>query len=226
MEVKKTKKADLERKRYMFMQIGFVLALGASLVAFEWKSSTETRREIADNGLLIEDLELPPIVRVEEPEPPKPKLKPIPIEELVIVDDQQEIPEEIDFNSESTEDLSVALEDVGLDEEDNDEVIPFVFLENKPEFPGGDRALLSYLSKSVNYPVIAQENGIQGKVYLSFVIGKDGRVRDVKVLRGVDSSLDREAIRVVSGMPDWKPGKQGAKAVSVSYQVPINFKLQ
>ena len=95
-----------------------------------------------------------------------------------------------------------------------------------PEFPGGDAALLSYLAKNIDYPVIAQENGIEGKVYVSFVVDKEGRVFNVALVRGVDSSLDREAIRVVKSMPRWKPGRQGNTEVKVRFTVPIKFTLQ
>ncbi len=226
MEVKKSRKADLEQKRNMFLQIGFVAALGISLVAFEWKSTTESVIAYANNAMLIEDLELPPITTVKEPEQPKPVPPKVSVEELIIVEDETPIEDELDFSSESTEELETVIEDMSFEDEGDDEAIPFVILEEKPVFPGGDKALIRYLAQSVNYPVIAQENGIQGKVYLSFVIGKTGKVRDVKILRGVDPSLDKEAIRVVSSMPDWTPGKQRNKYVSVSYQVPINFKLQ
>ncbi len=226
MEVKKSRKVDLEQKRNMFLQIGFVVALGVTLVAFEWQSKTSSLSTLAVNDMQIEDLELPPITTVKEPEQPKPVPPKVSVEELIIVEDETLIEEEIDFSSESTEELETVIEDMTLDDESDDEAIPFVILEDKPEFPGGNRALMRYLAKSVKYPVIAQENGIQGKVYLSFVIGKTGKVRDVKILRGVDPALNKEAIRVVSSMPDWKPGKQRNKFVSVSYQVPINFRLQ
>ncbi len=95
-----------------------------------------------------------------------------------------------------------------------------------PEFPGGEVALRKFIATSVKYPVIAQENGIQGRVYISFVVNTKGKVIDVKIARGVDPNLDKEAIRVVNSMPAWKPGKQRGKAVKVSYTVPINFVLQ
>ncbi len=226
MEVKKSKNADLEHKRSMFLQIGFVLALGASLVAFEWKTIRENPGELVDNSINMDDEELPPIVRLEEPEIEQPKPKQIVLEQLLIVDDEYDLPDDVlDIDSEALEDMSVALEDLGEGEEDSDP-IPFFSLEDKPEFPGGIKALLTHLMRSVRYPVIAAENGIQGTVYLSFVISKTGQVEKVCIMRGVDSSLDKEAMRVVASMPDWKPGRQGTRAVAVSYQVPIKFTLQ
>ena len=110
---------------------------------------------------------------------------------------------------------------------DDDEMEPISFsaVENKPEFPGGDVALMKYLAENTKYPTIAKENGISGRVFIQFVIDKTGAVTKVKVLRGVDPALDAEAIRVVKAMPSWKPGSQRGKEVPVTYQVPINFKL-
>lgn len=102
----------------------------------------------------------------------------------------------------------------------------FFIVEDMPEFPGGDLALRKYIANSVKYPEIAQKNGIQGKVYVSFVVSKDGTVANAKIARGVDPSLDKEALRVVSNLPIWKPGKQRGQNVNVSYTVPINFVLQ
>ena len=95
-----------------------------------------------------------------------------------------------------------------------------------PEYPGGQGELLKYLAKSVKYPVIAQENGIQGRVTASFIVEKDGSIRDIEVIRGVDPSLDKEAVRVLSGMPNWIPGKQRGQDVAVKYTVPVTFRLQ
>jgi len=102
----------------------------------------------------------------------------------------------------------------------------FDVVEQMPSFPGGNGALLEYLATHVKYPVVAQENGVQGRVIVSFVVEKDGSITDVRVVRSVDPSLDREAARVVSSMPRWTPGKQNGSAVRVKYNVPVMFKLQ
>jgi len=102
----------------------------------------------------------------------------------------------------------------------------FVVVEEMPEFPGGIKALRTFLAQAVKYPVVAQENGIQGKVYVNFVVNKDGTVSNAKIARGVDPALDAEALRVVSTLPKWKPGKQRGVPVRVSYTVPISFVLQ
>ena len=110
----------------------------------------------------------------------------------------------------------------------NEEVTQKVFdvVEVMPSFPGGPAALLQYLSSHVKYPVVAQENGIQGRVTISFVVERDGSITDVRVAKSVDPSLDREAARVVSSMPRWTPGKQNGSAVRVKFNVPVQFKLQ
>jgi protein TonB len=128
-------------------------------------------------------------------------------------------------DTEATEDTEVDFSDIQTEEEVEESPVFFI-VEDMPEFPGGDAALNKYLGTSVEYPVIAQENGIQGRVYVKFVINTDGSVTDVQIARGVDPSLDKEALRVVKNMPKWKPGKQRGKAVRVSYTVPINFVLQ
>ena len=112
--------------------------------------------------------------------------------------------------------------------EDKPEVENKVFdvVEQMPSFPGGPSALMQYLSNNVKYPVVAQENGVQGRVVVSFVVERDGSITDVKVVRSVDPSLDREASRVVSSMPKWIPGKQNGSPVRVKYNVPVSFKLQ
>lgn len=102
----------------------------------------------------------------------------------------------------------------------------FEVVEQQPSFPGGTAALMQYLSSNIKYPVVAQENGVQGRVVVGFIVDKDGSITNVNVLRGVDPSLDREAERVVKSMPKWVPGKQNGQAVKVKFNVPVTFKLQ
>ena len=102
----------------------------------------------------------------------------------------------------------------------------FDVVEQMPSFPGGPAALMSYLSQNTKYPVVAQENGVQGRVVVSFVVERDGSITDVRVVRSVDPSLDKEATRVVKSMPNWIPGKQNGSTVRVKYNVPVSFKLQ
>ena len=226
MEVKKSPKADLENKKPVFMQIGLVVVLAIVLIAFEW-STTDVDASQFD---MVEDIEaeeeIVPITRQEEVKPPPPPPPPKVTDVLNIVDDDVEIDEELDIeDTEIDEDTEVEF-DISLEEEETDDAPVFFIVEEMPEFPGGDVELRKYIAQSVKYPVIAQENGIQGRVYVQFVVGTDGKVTQVKVARGVDPNLDKEAIRVVQSMPKWKPGKQRGKAVKVSYTVPINFVLQ
>lgn len=116
----------------------------------------------------------------------------------------------------------IATEPVKPKEEENK---VFDVVEQMPSFPGGNAALMNYLSQNIKYPVIAEENGIQGRVIVQFVVGKDGHISDVRVAKSVDPSLDKEAVRVVRGMPRWIPGKQNGQAVTVRYTLPVTFRL-
>jgi len=227
MEVKKSPKADLENKKSVFMQIGLVVTLAVVLIAFEWTSTDVNASQFE----MVEDLEaeeeIMPITRQEEVKPPPPPPPPKVADVLNIVEDDVELDEELDIeDTEMEEDTEIDFSDLAMDEEESDDAPVFFIVEDMPEFPGGEAALRKYIAQSVKYPVIAQENGIQGRVYVSFVVNTKGKVTDVKVARGVDPNLDKEAIRVVNAMPAWKPGKQRGKAVKVSYTVPINFVLQ
>lgn len=227
MEVKKTPKADLESKKTVFLQIGLVVALSLVLVAFEW-TSTDVN---VDFSLQEEDIEVEeeiiPITRQEEVKPPPPPPPPAVADILNIVEDDVELDEELEImDTEMSQDDIVDFSNLVFEEETRDEGEIFMIVEEMPEFPGGPEALQRYLSQSVRYPVIAQENGIQGRVYIQFVINQNGEVTNATILRGVDPSLDREALRVVEAMPKWKPGKQRNRPVRVSYTVPINFVLQ
>jgi len=117
----------------------------------------------------------------------------------------------------------IATEPVKPKEEENK---VFDVVEQMPSFPGGQAALMNYLNSNIKYPVIAEENGIQGRVIVQFVVGKDGHISDVKVAKSVDPSLDKEAVRVVKAMPKWIPGKQNGQAVTVRYTLPVTFRLQ
>ena len=230
MEIKKSPKADLEGKKGVFFEIGLTLALAVLLFAFEWKSSTEqvtpfqtpAEEQIEDEIIPITQQMLKP----PPPPPPAPKLTDL----IEIVEDELSIDEELEI-----EDVEADVEnknnynfdydgDSWGEEESEGEADIFQVVEDMPQFPGG--SVQKWIAKNVKYPMIAQENNIQGKVFVQFVIEKDGSVSDVKVARSVDTFLDKEAIRVVKAMPKWKPGKQRGKPVRVSYTVPINFQLQ
>ena len=229
MEVKKSRKADLESKRNTFLLFGLVIALGATLLAFEW--TTKPAKAESLGNILAQDVEeeIIPITREQEIKPPPPPPPPQVVEVLNIVDDDVEIEDELQMEDSEADDETVIDVLPVIETEEEEEVadkIYFNIIEEPAEFPGGNRALYSYISKNVNYPVIAQENGIQGKVYVKFIVNEHGKVSNAEILRGVDPSLDKEALRVINSLPNFKPGKQRGKAVKVYYNAQISFLLQ
>ncbi|WP_026474069.1 energy transducer TonB [Alkaliflexus imshenetskii] len=227
MEVKKSPKADLESKKTVFMQIGLVVTLSLVLIAFEWTTTdVKINLDFMEADVEVEE-EIIPITRQEEVQPPPPPPPPAVTDILNIVDDDVELDVELEIlDTEMDQNSMVDFSAIVVEEEERDTGEIFMIVEEMPEFPGGDAALQRYLATSIRYPVIAQENGIQGRVYIQFVINQQGEVTNAVILRGVDPSLDREALRVVQAMPKWKPGRQRNRPVRVSYTVPINFVLQ
>ena len=230
MEVKKSPKADLEGKKTIFLEIGFVIALGILLSAFNWKTNTKVEEGFVITQEEQVEEEIIPItqqmMKPPPPPPPAPKLTDL----IEIVEDELSIDEELEIDDaeadvENKNNYNFDYDGDSWGEEESDgEADIFQVVEDMPQFPGG--SVQKWIAKNVKSPMIAQENNIQGKVFVQFVIEKDGSVSDVKVARSVDPSLDKEAIRVVKAMPKWKPGKQRGKPVRVSYTVPINFQLQ
>ncbi|HNV95086.1 MAG TPA: energy transducer TonB [Bacteroidales bacterium] len=225
MELKKNPEADLEKKRNLFFQIGLTVTLALILFAFELKiMPSDENTFVAENTGKIEE-EIVPITKQEElktPPPPPPAVTDV----LEIVEDNKELTNEVKVeNTEADANTQIQAPIEVQQEEENEEVVNFYVIEEKPEFPGGEAAMFQWIAKNVKYPEIAKENGVQGKVFVQFVIGKEGKVTDVQVVRGVDPSLDKEAVRIIQSMPAWKPGKQRGKPVKVSFQLPINFKL-
>ena len=226
MEQKKSKKAGLENKRGMFIQVGFVVTLSIILIGFEW--TTEPRQDSVAFMVSQIEFEDEMIATRREPprEQPKPELPKI-AEVLAIVDDDVEI-EDIIFIEEV--DRYTQYDFSKLDE--GKEVIPepdvFVIVENMPTFNGGEPAIefRKYIASNLDYPEIAAENGVMGKLTVKFVVNAQGRVVDAEVVKGADPALDKEALRVVLSSPLWTPGKQRGKAVSVMFFFPIIFVLQ
>jgi protein TonB len=230
MEVKKYPQADMERFHNFFLEIGIVLALGITFAAFEWNTKVQKASDLGRVAVQESETELIPITRQEPVHPPEPPPPQKVVEILTIVSNDAEIDEELDIDdTEADQETMIDVRPVitmGRDEDVEDDSQVFFIVEEMPEFPGGEMALRQFIANAIKYPVIAQENGIQGKVYVSFVVGKDGQVSGAKIIRGVDPSLDKEAIRVVNSLPRWKPGKQQGKTVRVSFSVPISFVLQ
>ena len=227
-EVKKSPKANLEVHKGTYILMGFVLGMSLLFFAFEW--STQTSK--LDENILVQDVLAEEEIEItrREPTPPPPPPPPEPETPEIIEVVEEEVETTLDIQTE--DDQSKRQLDTYVpppppkpkQEEVTDEI--FVVVENQPEFPGGNTAMMKFLSENIKYPVIAQENGIQGRVICNFVVERDGSITDVQVVRGVDPSLDREAMRVINEMPRWKPGKQRGQAVRVRFTLPVVFRLQ
>ena len=229
MELKKSKSADLEKRKGLFVEIGLVITLAIVLVAFEWtKGPDRSTEESVVSEIQFED-EMMQITRREEPKPePKPE-QPKVAEVLAIVDDDVEIEDDFDFDMEATENTEYDFTSmIGDDDEEIEEEEVFYIVEDMPTFNGGEPAteFRKYIAQNLQYPEIAAENGVSGRVIVQFAVDRTGKVVDAVVMRSVDPALDKEAIRVVMSSPKWTPGKQRGKAVKVLFTFPINFVLQ
>ena len=229
MEIKKSEKANLENKKLLFLEIGLVIALGITLFAFEWTSKETKVSMLEDNTEVLIEEEIIPITQDTPPPPPAAPKIPVLSDQIDIVDDEIEIEDDMFMNLEDDASLGVEIMVYVEVEEEvvEEEAIPFQLVEEKPSFQGGDANQFSkWVNQRLVYPEMAKENGVQGRVTLQFTVEKDGSVTKVKVLRGVDPALDKEAVRVVSMSPKWKPGKQRDRAVPVTYTFPVIFQLR
>ncbi len=232
MEIKKSPKANLENKKFMFMEVGLIVALLMVLGAFEW-STTETSVSILEEevAVVIEEEQVP-ITQEEQLPPPEVPKEPVMSDVIDIVDDDIKVEDNFLISTEDDASLGVEIKDYVVEQQEEEvveeEEIPFAVVEEKPKFQGKDPnpGFTKWVFSKIVYPEIAKENGVQGRVTLQFTIDTDGSVKNVKVLRGVDSSLDKEAVRVVSSSPKWTPGKQRNKAVRVKYTFPVVFQLR
>lgn len=230
MEVKKSPKASLENKRFLFTEIGFVIALLAVLFAFDYSSKEKKVATLETETAAVEVEDMIPITQETPPPEAAPKI-PILSDQIDVVDDNIKIDDNMFQNLEDDANSGVEImdyiESAPEEETIEEEAIPFQLVEEKPSFNGGDANEFSkWVNSRLVYPEIAKENGVQGRVTLQFTVNADGSVSNVKVLRGVDSSLDKEAVRVVSSSPKWKPGKQRDRAVKVTYTFPVIFQLR
>ncbi|MCK5825292.1 MAG: TonB family protein [Ichthyobacteriaceae bacterium] len=238
MEAKKSPKADLEHKKSIFMQIGLILSLLAVYLVLEAKSYDHTVKDLGETEVILEDEEVIQITERTKPKPPPPPPPP-PIEQIIVAADDVELEEELVIESTETDDEEEVEVIEEMEEEEEEEVFNFQVVESKPIYPGCEkkktkqeqstcfsRSIMKHVKKNFKYPEIAKEMGVQGRVIVSFVIWKDGSIKDVKVLRGVDKNLDKEAVRIVSKIPSMKPAQQRGKSVPVSFMLPITFRLQ
>ena len=229
MEVKKAPHANIETHKSTFLLMGMVVALAVLFVGFEWSSTLSKLDEtvIVQDVLAEEEIE----ITQRDPEPPPPPPPPEPEVPEIIEVTEEKVETKIDLSSLEDDQSKAQVQTYTpppppkpVEEEATEEI--FVVVEKQPEFPGGTTALMKFLGDNIKYPVIAQENGIQGRVITNFVVERDGSISDVQVVRGQDPSLDREAVRVIKTMPKWTPGQQRGKPVRVRFTLPVVFRLQ
>ena len=224
MELKKSVKADLEWRKPIFLQVGLVAALLIVFLAFELIGSQEKIDDALMGGVqLFDDEKIDATVQPKELPPPPPQQMAVSLIEVVA--DNIKL-EDFTVDMESTTDMvveEVFVEDTRVEEVKEAEI--FVVVEINPAYPGGDEARIRFLQENLQYPRIAREQGLEGKVSVSFVVEPDGRLSNFAIARGVSPVLDDEALRVVKMMPKWKPGKQRGKNVRVQYILPITFTL-
>ena len=221
MEIKKYPKYDLENYHQLFLNIGLIVALTAVIIAFEWR--TYDRGAGMDLGVIednFEDLlEIPP---TEQPPPPPPVIQQ---PEIIEVPDEEEIEEEIEIELDVEFEEELVVEELIFEEPEEEVEEIFTIVEDQPEFPGGIGAFYKYVATNLRYPAQARRMGIAGKVFVQFVVEKDGRLTDVQILKGIGAGCDEEALRVIKKSKAWTPGRQRGRPVKVRMIIPINFRL-
>ena len=226
MEIKKSRKADLQNKRGLLLEIGLIVALLAVIVAFSYTPNEHRIDKVDLNyGPIEEEMTDITIQDQKPPEMPKKVEMNVITDMLQVVTNDTKITTDVDF-AEFDESTEIVQQVVVKEEEIVEEEI-FVTAETMPSFMGGDLGVFrNWVQKQLNYPPIAQENGIQGKVIIQFVVEKDGRLTNVQVLSTPDRSLSEEAVRVLQLSPRWSPGKQRNQPVRIKYTLPVDFRIQ
>jgi protein TonB len=234
MQPKKSEKVDLTKNSSLYFVIGLAVVLLVSWQAIEWKTYKKTYDYEALNVEDEDDEEIPITEQIKTPPPPPPPPPPAP-EVIEIVEDEEEVEETVIESTETDEEEIVEIVEVEEEEEDID--VPFAVIEDVPIFPGCERVKKSerrncfqekmnkHIRKNFRYPEIAQEMGIQGRVYVNFIISKDGSITNIR-MRGPDKNLEKEAQRIISKLPSMTPGKQRGRPVRVPFSIPITFRLQ
>lgn len=221
MEPKKNPKIDLARKSTLFLNIGLCGSLLLTILAFEWRSYDDSG--LLDLGSVEDDfediLEIPP---TEQPPPPPPKIK---LPEIIEVPDEEEIEEEIEVELDVEVTEETVVEEIVFEEAPEEENVDEIFtiVEESASFPGGISAFYAYLKKTMKYPRQAQRMGIEGRVFVEFVVERDGTLTDIHVIKGIGAGCDEEAVRVLKNSPKWKPGKQRGRAVRQKMIQNIRF---
>ena len=230
MEEKKSKKANLENKKLLFIEVGLCFSLFVTLAAFQWGTRDANVSVLEEETQMIEEEEIIPITQETPPPPPETPKIPVLSDQIDIIDDDIKVDDDLFMNLEDDANLGVEIGDYIEEVQEEvieEDAIPFQLVETRPSFNGGDANEFSkWVNSRLEYPEIAKENGVQGRVTLQFTVEKDGSVTNVKVVRGVDPSLDKEAVKVVSSSPKWTPGKQRDRAVRVTYTFPVIFQLR
>lgn len=219
--IKKNPNADLERYRSLFFNIGLIVSLLLVIIAFEWKfydrGAGMDLGSIDDN---FEDLmEIPP---TEQPPPPPPKIE---LPKIVEVPDEEEIEEEIEIELDIEFEEETIIEEIIFEEPEEEVEEIFTIVEDQPEYPGGMNAFYKYIGTNMRYPVQARRMGVEGRVFVQFVVEKDGSLSEIQVIKGIGFGCDEEALRVIKRSKKWKPGKQRGRAVKVRMILPIMFRL-
>ena len=237
MQPKKNEKVDLSKNSSLYFVIGLSLILLISWQAIEWK--TYDKSLYGYEALNVEDdddEEIPITEQIKTPPPPPPPPPPAP-EIIEVVEDEEEVEETVIESTETNEDEIIEVEEVEIEEEFDDVDVPFAVIEDVPIFPGCEKVKKSerrncfqdrmnkHIRKNFRYPEIAQEMGIQGRVYVNFIISKDGSITNIR-MRGPDKNLEKEAERIIAKLPTMIPGKQRGRAVRVPFSIPITFRLQ
>ena len=232
MEVKKTSRSNLENKRFIFREIGFIVALSMVFFAFETKYYQEEAKEISFPVETSDIEEVLPVFVPQRASQPLPKISVKPLDFIEIVENEMDFENEMDVvddNENTKGSLTGKATDWQSEYGNTDETgegdgdIPFITVENMPRFNGD---LNTWLRKNLRYPARCAEMGIGGKVFIEFVVEKDGSISSINVVRSADPDLSQEAIRVVKAMPKWIPGMQRDKAVRVRFTIPITFQLR
>lgn len=230
MTTKKSPRADLENKRLLFIQIGLILALVVVLAAFEYKTYDRNVNLITAGIPQIIEEEQIPVTMETPPALPEMPLTPVLSDAIEIVEDDIVIEEDVFIDTEDDGNFAIEIRDyvsTNTEEAVEEEEIPLAIVEEKPKFMGGDEnTFTKWVHERIVYSELAKENGIQGRVVLTFLVDADGYVKNVTVLRGLDPSIDKEAVRVVSSSPRWTPGRQRDRNVKVRYNFPINFQIR
>ncbi len=219
-------KANLESKKSIFLQIGFIISLAFVLVAFEWRTPELEKVDWDMYSGIPMDIDLYEVKAIEEkPEPKMMKL----IAPIFVIDEEDLPNEDFEVDAEVSDETENSLDnrkEFNVEETETEDNFIYDFVQKKPQFPGGEVALYAFLKDNLVYPKNARDIGLIGKVHVEFIVWKDGTIRNVKILRSIGGGCDEEVVRVINKMPRWEPGMQGVEKVNVYFRMPVSFKLR